>query len=380
MEKQSLILAFAATLALIVQSCNLPIQYVGFEDQQQEGFPPEDRPQEEHPPEDMQPGENPPEERPPENFGEVQIVFFTANRTNIQSGECAILEWSVQGSSWITLNEERVESAGLREVCPAETTSYRLAADAGTEILEREITIIVEGSGQPQPQQQPQTQPQPTQPQAQSGCAGSPVITSFSATPTTITAGQSATLSWGKVTNGANGTFVNSVVLDPGFGEVGSPGSRVVNPSTTTTYTLKGTGCGGTITKQVTVVVNSGSSVQSGVDLALTDLFSQSLPKGDVYARVTNHGPASLSNAKVDLKCTVDKTDYSTGVKTSVAKSYPASITLDLKPGQTKSFSTNITVDTSAHWYQFDCNVQVQNSNDPKTGNNSYSETFPPPP
>jgi hypothetical protein len=58
------------------------------------------------------------------------------------------------------------------------------------------------------------------------------------------------------VTNGATGPLVGSVVLTPGnFGEVGSPGSRQVSPTSTTTYTLTATGCGGTATKSVAVVV-----------------------------------------------------------------------------------------------------------------------------
>jgi hypothetical protein len=182
------------------------------------------------------------------------------------------------------------------------------------------------------------------------------------------------------VTNGAGGPLVGSVVLSPGFGEVGSPGSRVVKPATTTTYTLKGTGCGGATSKQVTIVVNAGPAAPSGVDLAITDLYSQNLPKGDVYARITNHGPGALSNVMVDLSCTVDRTDYATGFKSSVAKSYPATATLDLKAGETKAITTKIMVDTTGHWYEFVCTVSAQGTSDPKAGNNSYTETFPPKP
>ncbi|MBM3129356.1 MAG: hypothetical protein FJ009_12120 [Chloroflexi bacterium] len=92
------------------------------------------------------------------------------------------------------------------------------------------------------------TKPQPPPPPA---CPGPPVITSvFTANPATITAGQSTTLSWGKVDN------ATSVTIDPGIGGVATPDSRVVKPDKTTTYTLTATGCGGTITKQVTVTAN----------------------------------------------------------------------------------------------------------------------------
>ncbi len=81
-------------------------------------------------------------------------------------------------------------------------------------------------------------------------CAGAPVIASFSANPSSITSGQSTTLSWGAVTN------ATSAWIDPGIGGVGTPGSTRVNPAGTTTYTLTATGCGGTMRRQVTVAVN----------------------------------------------------------------------------------------------------------------------------
>ncbi len=89
------------------------------------------------------------------------------------------------------------------------------------------------------------------------GCPGAPVISNFTASKTTINAGETVMLSWGGVTNGPGGPLVASVRIEPGVGEVGHPSSRPVLPAQTTTYTLIGTGCGGTATKQVTVNVNA---------------------------------------------------------------------------------------------------------------------------
>ncbi|MBI4786304.1 MAG: hypothetical protein HY782_04580 [Chloroflexi bacterium] len=81
-------------------------------------------------------------------------------------------------------------------------------------------------------------------------CAGAPNIASFAASPATITAGQSATLTWGLVTN------AESAVIDNGIGGIATPGNRVVAPTTTTTYTLTAR-CGTIIrTAQVTITVN----------------------------------------------------------------------------------------------------------------------------
>ncbi len=84
-------------------------------------------------------------------------------------------------------------------------------------------------------------------------CPGGPVINSFSAAPSTITAGGSTTLSWGTVDN------ANAAFIDQGVGGIATPGNIVVTPGSTTTYTLTATGCGGTTTRQVTVTVNPAS-------------------------------------------------------------------------------------------------------------------------
>ena len=71
---------------------------------------------------------------------------------------------------------------------------------------------------------------------------------SFSAQPTSITQGQSSTLSW---------TSQNATTLDlePGIGTVSAQGSVAVSPQQTTTYTLTATGSGGTATASATVNV-----------------------------------------------------------------------------------------------------------------------------
>ncbi len=58
-----------------------------------------------------------------------------------------------------------------------------------------------------------------------------PSISSFTASPPSITAGQSATLNWGLI-------VADSVEIAPGIGRVTTPGSTTVAPSSTTTYTM----------------------------------------------------------------------------------------------------------------------------------------------
>ena len=92
-----------------------------------------------------------------------------------------------------------------------------------------------------------------------SGCGGvtitDPIIISFSADVTTITEGDSATLSW-------EVTETTAVTIDPGIGLVDLTGSISVFPAATTTYTLTATNsCGqllspSTRTAMVTITVN----------------------------------------------------------------------------------------------------------------------------
>ncbi len=77
-----------------------------------------------------------------------------------------------------------------------------------------------------------------------------PVISTFSAEPSTIERGQSATLRW-SVENATD------VSIDQGLGMVQPSGTRQVFPSNTTTYTLTAKGPGGTATSSATVNVTA---------------------------------------------------------------------------------------------------------------------------
>jgi hypothetical protein len=79
-----------------------------------------------------------------------------------------------------------------------------------------------------------------------------PTITSFTASPTSITAGQSATLTW-TVANTANAV----VTIEPEIGTVASSGSVQVTPAASRTYVLKVTGAQGSDSQSVTVTVTA---------------------------------------------------------------------------------------------------------------------------
>jgi Right handed beta helix region len=77
-----------------------------------------------------------------------------------------------------------------------------------------------------------------------------PVISSFTASPSGILQGGSATLSW-------NASGATSVSIDDGTGPVTAQSPTVVTPSATTTYTLTATNRTGSVTAEVVVTVSA---------------------------------------------------------------------------------------------------------------------------
>jgi peptidoglycan-associated lipoprotein len=87
--------------------------------------------------------------------------------------------------------------------------------------------------------------PPPPPPKAQP-----PRIDTFSAEPTTIQLGQSATLRWSVAA-------ATNMSIDQGVGAVQANGSQQISPANSTTYTLTASGSGGTTSRSVTVTVNA---------------------------------------------------------------------------------------------------------------------------
>ena len=77
-----------------------------------------------------------------------------------------------------------------------------------------------------------------------------PTISSFTASPASVTPGQSSTLSW-------TSTDATSLSINNSVGVVTGLTSKTVTPSQTTTYTLTATNSGGSVTKTVAVTVGT---------------------------------------------------------------------------------------------------------------------------
>ena len=101
-----------------------------------------------------------------------------------------------------------------------------------------------------------------------------PAISAFTATPSTLTAGHSASLSW-------NVTGATSVTLS-GTGNVSAAGSATVAPSQTTTYTLTASNTAGSATAQVTVTVTASVDQQPPTTPTLVSVLPKSAAEVDL--------------------------------------------------------------------------------------------------
>ncbi|MBA7530080.1 hypothetical protein ES705_22283 [subsurface metagenome] len=130
------------------------------------------------------------------------------------------------------------------------------------------------------------------------GCNGpsptAPIINSFLANPTTITEGESSTLSW-SVTDAA------TVTIDNGIGSVALTGTTAVNPTTTTTYTLTATNTAGSVTGSVTVTVGAAyGSIDINSTPTGAKVYLDGVDTGSVTPYVITHVEAGIHIIKLD--------------------------------------------------------------------------------
>jgi PKD repeat protein len=245
--------------------------------------------------------------------GQGCLFSFTGSPLTISAGASSTLSWSTGGTGVTIDNGLGSRPAnGSVGVTPAATTTYTLTVNGTADGTPRtgQVTITVGGT------------PAPT--------------ATFSASPTSITAGQSSTLTW----TSSNATTVS---IDNGVGSQALNGSVPVSPATTTTYTLTATGPGGTTTKTATVTVTqpaptatfsaAPTSINAGQSSTLTwsttNATSISIDNG------VGSKPAS-GTASVSPTTTTTYTLTATGAGGTITKT--ATVTV-VQPPPTISFS-----------------------------------------
>jgi hypothetical protein len=310
-------------------------------------------------------------------------IFFLVEPEVIAPGACAVLRWEVYPPVDALLDGEGVPSAGEREVCPLETTTYELLVPE----WEQASTVTVHVEAAPEE-----------------------VGIFFAADPDAIPQGGCATLIW------EVGAPAEWATLLEGS-EVDHTGQQQVCPATTTTYELVVQAPDGSqTTSTVTLHVESSqeptstpepttapagptptsppagptptappaaptptpppvpSATPSGTDLAITDLYAQSL-YGPIWARITNRGPGTVTNVTVQLTCQWNMSISGRSLDSGQTGAIPIPIG-SLSPGQTEAFNTDMSVDLhNDYQYDISCTIQVP-FNDPSPGNNTHSETF----
>ncbi len=159
-----------------------------------------------------------------------------------------------------------------------------------------------------------------------------PPTATFTASPTSIAAGQSSTLSW-------SATNATTVSINQGIGTVAVSGTRSVSPAATTTYTLTATNSTGSTTATTTVTVgsskitptitwNNPASIIYGTALSGTQLnATASVPGSFTYSPVS--GTVLSAGAGQPLTVTFTPTNTATynsatrAVSITVLKSTP---------------------------------------------------------
>jgi uncharacterized cupredoxin-like copper-binding protein len=154
-------------------------------------------------------------------------VTFTSSPSNIALGQSSTLQWIVTGATGISIDMGigTVQATGTQAESPTTTTTYTLTATNANGATTATATITVGTT-----------------------TGDLPVISSFTANPSTISAGGSSTLTY-------NVTGATTVSIDP---EVGVPRAfeqPAVYPTQTTIYTLTATNGNGSTTASVTVTV-----------------------------------------------------------------------------------------------------------------------------
>ncbi len=173
------------------------------------------------------------------------IGSFSAAPAVINAGQASMLSWAVSGATSLSVNQGVGAVVGNSQaVSPTVTTTYTLSAANAAGTVTATSTVTVTAAPQP------------------------PVISSFTATPSTINKGASSTLAW-VVSDAAN------LSLDQSIGAV-SGSSRGVSPLVTTTYTLTATNAVGTVTASVLVTVLQPPTISSFAAAPLTITAGQS--------------------------------------------------------------------------------------------------------
>ena len=160
-----------------------------------------------------------------------------------------------------------------------------------------------------------------------------PAIASFQASPTSITGGQSSTLSWS-----VSGTSPITLSIDHGVGDVTGKTSITVTPTTTTTYTLTASNAANSATAQASVTVSPAPTPPS-----ITSFTAS--PNPVPATRATTFSWA-ISGGSGSPSCTLDAGDGSAPITVYDCTSY-ASLNHTYASDAGSPYTATLTIDGS---------------------------------
>ncbi len=202
------------------------------------------------------------------------INSFSSSTTQLTGSGVVTLSWSVGNATSLSIspNVGSVTGRSQTNVNVSQSTTYTLTASNGAGSSEATVTVFVnEGSA--------------------------PIISSFSASPSSITAGDDTNLTW----NVSNAT---SLSIDNNIGSVSGSSQLIMIPSQGTwTFTLTASNSFGSSQAQATVfvtasggtslpIINSFSATPSSLTLGESTTFFWNVT-GATSLSLTNHGSVS---------------------------------------------------------------------------------------
>ena len=220
---------------------------------------------------------------------------FNTTRPRIMPGQSSTLSWQVSNAERVRIEPGigPVSALGSKAVNPSKTTTYTLIA--ANKSGQSRITCKVKVGDSPTIQKQYDKQPavitEVIKPPVISGrLDGRPACHSFSTTRPRIMPGQSSTLSW-QVSN------AERIRIEPGIGPVSALGSRTVNPSKTTTYTLIAANKAGQSRLSCRVEINERITIFSTDTIHPRVLLEEDKTSGDSKVLPGQKPPSSDPNA-----------------------------------------------------------------------------------
>jgi len=200
---------------------------------------------------------------------------LTASPSTINAGQSSTLTWSSQEAEHVYLDGNEVSRSGSKSVSPSATKTYTLVAVHDDHRVSSSATVTVSGGG---------------------GSSDDDVLRArLTATPTTIQAGQSSTLTW--TSDEAEHVYLDGV-------EVARDGSKSVSPSATKTYTLVAVHDDHRVSSSATVTVSSTTPPPVSMPTASLTPASATIQSGQSITltwATTNATSATVNGATVAL-------------------------------------------------------------------------------